>query len=73
MFRIATGLNSLGIQTGAGVGIALAEWITEGEPGTTLGADFAELDVRRFHPECVQKQEIRRFFSTHSSPLATVP
>ena len=30
--------------------MALAEWMTTGEPGNTLKADFAELDVRRFHP-----------------------
>ena len=48
---VATGFNSQGIQTGPGVGLAMAEWIVHGDPGGTLDADFAELDVRRFHPE----------------------
>ena len=48
---IATGFNSQGIQTGPGVGLAMAEWIVHGDPGGTLSADFAELDIRRFHPE----------------------
>ena len=48
--RIATGFNSQGIQTGPGVGMALAEWMVDGDPGRTLNADFAELDIRRFHP-----------------------
>jgi len=48
---VATGFNSLGIQTGPGVGLALAEWMVHGQPGRTLGADFAGLDVRRFHPK----------------------
>ena len=47
---VATGFNSLGIQLGPGVGHALSEWIHNGEPGGSLAADFAELDVRRFHP-----------------------
>ena len=53
---VATGFNSLGIQLGPGIGLALADWMAHGEPSRTLAQqthplDFAELDVRRFHPE----------------------
>ena len=48
---VATGFNSLGIQLGPAIGLAMAEWMTTGEPGATLEADFAEMDVRRFHPQ----------------------
>ena len=40
---IATGLNSLGIQTGPAIGLALSEWMTTGEPGSSL-------DAGAFHP-----------------------
>ncbi len=43
---VAAGLNSQGIIFGPGIGMALAEWITEGAP--TI--DAAEVDVRRFAP-----------------------
>jgi 4-methylaminobutanoate oxidase (formaldehyde-forming) len=43
---VAAGFNSIGIQAGGGVGMALAEWIVEGE--ATM--DLAEVDIRRFEP-----------------------
>ncbi|MEZ5744944.1 MAG: FAD-dependent oxidoreductase [Paracoccaceae bacterium] len=43
-YFVATGFNSQGILCGAGVGLAMAEWIAEGAP--TM--DLAEVDVKRF-------------------------
>lgn len=42
---VASGFNSQGILSSAGVGMAMAEWIAEGEP--TM--DLAEIDIARFH------------------------
>ena len=33
---VATGFNSLGIQTGPGVGLAMADWMVHNEPGRSL-------------------------------------
>jgi 4-methylaminobutanoate oxidase (formaldehyde-forming) len=44
-FFVAAGFNSSGIASAAGAGMALAEWIVEGEP--TM--DLWEVDIRRFH------------------------
>jgi glycine cleavage system aminomethyltransferase T/glycine/D-amino acid oxidase-like deaminating enzyme len=43
-FFVAAGFNSVGIASAGGAGRALAEWITEGEPGLDLSA----VDIRRF-------------------------
>ncbi len=43
-FFVAAGFNSVGIASAGGAGHALAEWITEGEPGLDLSA----VDIRRF-------------------------
>ena len=43
---VATGFNSIGIQSAGGAGKALAEWIVEGHP--TM--DLADVDVRRMMP-----------------------
>lgn len=45
-FFVAAGLNSIGIQSAGGVGLALAEWIAEGRP--TM--DLAAVDIRRMQP-----------------------
>jgi 4-methylaminobutanoate oxidase (formaldehyde-forming) len=43
-FFVGAGFNSVGIALAGGAGRALAEWITEGEPGL----DLAAADIRRF-------------------------
>jgi glycine cleavage system aminomethyltransferase T/glycine/D-amino acid oxidase-like deaminating enzyme len=43
-FFVAAGLNSVGIATAGGIGMALARWITDGQPHTDLTA----VDIRRF-------------------------
>ena len=43
-FFVAAGFNSVGIASAGGAGQALAEWITEGEPGL----DMSAVDIRRF-------------------------
>jgi len=43
-FFVAAGFNSVGIASAGGAGRALAQWITDGEPGTDLLAN----DIRRF-------------------------
>ncbi len=43
---IAAGFNSIGIQSAGGAGMALAHWMTEGEPHI----DLADVDIRRFEP-----------------------
>src|SRR5580692_2805339 len=43
-FFVAAGFNSFGIASAGGAGRALAEWITEGDPGLDLSA----VDIRRF-------------------------
>ncbi|MFP6654931.1 MAG: FAD-dependent oxidoreductase [Myxococcota bacterium] len=43
---VAAGFNSIGIQTGGGVGLALADWILDGEPSM----DLSEVDISRFEP-----------------------
>jgi heterotetrameric sarcosine oxidase gamma subunit len=45
-FFVGAGFNSVGIASAGGAGRALAEWITEGEPGLDLSA----VDIRRFAP-----------------------
>ncbi len=43
---IAAGFNSIGIQSGGGAGMALAHWITEGEPPF----DLWDVDINRLYP-----------------------
>jgi glycine cleavage system aminomethyltransferase T/glycine/D-amino acid oxidase-like deaminating enzyme len=43
-FFVGAGFNSVGIASAGGAGRALAEWITEGEPGL----DMSAVDIRRF-------------------------
>ncbi len=45
-FYVASGFNSQGILSSAGVGMAMAEWIVAGQP--TM--DLSEIDIARFHP-----------------------
>src|SRR5580700_11111851 len=45
-FFVAAGFNSVGIASAGGAGLALAQWITEGEPD----ADLTAVDIRRFAP-----------------------
>jgi 4-methylaminobutanoate oxidase (formaldehyde-forming) len=40
---VAAGLNSIGIQSAGGIGLALAEWMRDGQPTMDLGA----VDIRR--------------------------
>ncbi len=58
---VATGFNSQGIQTGPGVGAALATWVLHGNPshpsGPFEGVDFSTCDVRRFHPPSVRNSD----------------
>ncbi len=41
---VAAGFNSIGIQSAGGVGLAMAQWITEGGPEL----DLSDVDIRRF-------------------------
>lgn len=43
-FYVAAGFNSTGMMSSAGAGRAMAEWVTDGEPGLDLWA----LDIARF-------------------------
>ena len=43
---VAAGFNSIGIQSGGGAGMALAHWITEGEPPF----DLWDVDINRLYP-----------------------
>ncbi len=45
-FYAAAGLNSVGIQTSGGLGLALAEWMEHGQPTMDLWGN----DIRRMHP-----------------------
>ena len=45
-FFVAAGFNSQGVLSGAGIGLAMAEWIVEGHPTMDLSA----IDIARFHP-----------------------
>jgi 4-methylaminobutanoate oxidase (formaldehyde-forming) len=45
-FFVAAGLNSIGIQSAGGIGMALAALITEGHPPM----DLADVDIRRMQP-----------------------
>lgn len=43
---VATGFNSIGIQSSGGVGKVLANWIKDGHPPL----DMTDVDIRRIHP-----------------------
>jgi heterotetrameric sarcosine oxidase gamma subunit len=43
-FFVAAGFNSVGIASAGGAGLALAQWITEGQPA----GDLTAVDIRRF-------------------------
>jgi glycine cleavage system aminomethyltransferase T/glycine/D-amino acid oxidase-like deaminating enzyme len=45
-FFVAAGLNSVGIASAGGIGLALARWITDGQPDV----DLTTVDIRRFAP-----------------------
>ncbi|HTA09238.1 MAG TPA: FAD-dependent oxidoreductase [Streptosporangiaceae bacterium] len=45
-FYVGAGFNSVGIASAGGAGLALAQWIIDGEPDTDLTA----VDIRRFAP-----------------------
>ena len=45
-FFVAAGFNSIGIQSAGGAGMALAQWMAEGEPPFDLG----DVDIRRMFP-----------------------
>ncbi len=43
-FFVAAGFNSVGVASAGGAGLALAQWITDGQPDT----DLTSVDIRRF-------------------------
>ncbi len=43
---VATGFNSIGIQSSGGAGLVLAKWIKDGHPPM----DVSGIDIRRIHP-----------------------
>jgi 4-methylaminobutanoate oxidase (formaldehyde-forming) len=45
-FFVGAGFNSVGIASAGGAGLALAEWVVEGEPTS----DLTSVDIRRFAP-----------------------
>ena len=45
-YFVAAGFNSIGIASAGGAGLALGQWIIDGEP--TM--DLSDVDIRRFHP-----------------------
>src|SRR5215472_13392220 len=45
-FYVGAGFNSVGIASAGGAGLALAQWIVDGEPD----ADLTTVDIRRFAP-----------------------
>ena len=45
-FFVAAGFNSVGIASAGGAGLALAQWITAGQPDS----DLTTVDIRRFAP-----------------------
>ena len=54
-YYVAAGFNSSGIANAGGAGLALAEWITAGEP--TM--DLFSVDIRRFAPHHNNKRYLR--------------
>ena len=56
---VATGFNSIGIQSSGGAGMVLAQWIKDGHPPM----DLNDVDIRRIHP----------FQSVNAAICATAP
>ncbi len=52
---VATGFNSIGIQSSGGAGLVLAQWIKDGHPKM----DVNGVDVRRIHPFQSGKRYVR--------------
>jgi len=52
---VATGFNSIGIQSSGGAGLVLASWIKDGHPPM----DVNGIDIRRIHPFQSVKQYVR--------------
>ncbi|SEE69854.1 4-methylaminobutanoate oxidase (formaldehyde-forming) [Rhizobiales bacterium GAS188] len=52
---VATGFNSIGIQSAGGAGKALAEWIVEGH----APMDLADVDIRRMQPFQVNRRYLK--------------
>jgi 4-methylaminobutanoate oxidase (formaldehyde-forming) len=55
-FFVAAGFNSIGIQSGGGAGMALAEWIVGGAPPF----DLWDVDIRRMMPHQASKHYLSR-------------
>jgi len=51
---VATGFNSIGIQSSGGAGLVLADWIKNGHPPMDVNA----MDIRRIHPFQSVKQYV---------------
>ena len=56
---VATGFNSIGIQSSGGAGLVLADWIKNGHPPMDVNA----MDIRRIHPF----QSVRRYVQDRAS------
>ncbi|MGQ0484808.1 MAG: GcvT family protein [Hyphomicrobiales bacterium] len=56
---VATGFNSIGIQSSGGAGLVLAQWIKDGHPPLDVNA----MDIRRIHPF----QSVRRYVHDRAS------
>ncbi|HEY7590194.1 MAG TPA: FAD-dependent oxidoreductase, partial [Candidatus Limnocylindrales bacterium] len=54
-YWVAAGFNSVGFQSGPGVGRAMADWIADGHPPM----DLSEVDIRRFMPFQVNRAYLR--------------
>jgi heterotetrameric sarcosine oxidase gamma subunit len=54
-FFVAAGFNSVGIASAGGAGLALAQWITAGQPAS----DLTGVDIRRFAPFAGNNQWLR--------------
>ena len=52
---VATGFNSIGIQSSGGAGLVLAKWIKDGHPPM----DVSGIDIRRIHPFQSVKRYVR--------------
>ncbi len=54
-YFVAAGFNSVGFQSGPGVGRVMADWIADGHPPM----DLAEVDIRRFMPFQANRRYLR--------------
>ena len=66
-YFVATGMNSAGIAHAGGVGMAISEWIMDGQPSFNLWS----MDIRRFaphHNNCdFLRDRVREIVSFHYS------